>query len=61
MNSTFYQRLFPATRLSPEKRAVADFLTTARGCRKATSVGGVLTGRGADFITAYQGVVLPHA
>ena len=50
MNSEFYQRLFPATRLSPEKRAVADFLTTARGCRKATSVGGVLTGRGADFI-----------
>ncbi|HWY71983.1 MAG TPA: phage terminase large subunit [Terriglobales bacterium] len=50
MNSEFYQRLFPATRLSPEKRAVGDFLTTARGCRKATSVGGVLTGRGADFI-----------
>jgi len=50
MNSEFYQRLFPATRLSSEKRAVADFLTTARGCRKATSVGGVLTGRGADFV-----------
>ncbi len=50
INSKFYQRLFPATRLSSEKRAVADFLTTARGCRKATSVGGVLTGRGADFI-----------
>jgi len=50
INSQFYRRLFPATRLSSEKRAVADFLTTARGCRKATSVGGVLTGRGADFI-----------
>ncbi|HEU5231639.1 MAG TPA: phage terminase large subunit [Terriglobales bacterium] len=50
INSPFYQRIFPATRLSSEKRAVADFLTTARGCRKATSVGGVLTGRGADFI-----------
>jgi hypothetical protein len=49
MNSSFYREIFP-TRLSPEKRAVADFLTTARGCRKATSVGGVLTGRGADFI-----------
>src|SRR3954471_6354519 len=49
MNSSFYQQIF-ATRLSPEKRAVADFLTTARGCRKATSIGGVLTGRGADFI-----------
>lgn len=49
MGSGFYREIFP-TRLSPEKRAVADFLTTARGCRKATSVGGVLTGRGADFI-----------
>jgi predicted phage terminase large subunit-like protein len=49
MSSGFYREIFP-TRLSPEKRAVADFLTTARGCRKATSVGGVLTGRGADFI-----------
>ena len=50
INSPFYKQTFPATRLSSEKRAVADFLTTARGCRKATSVGGVLTGRGADFI-----------
>jgi hypothetical protein len=49
MSSGFYREIFP-TRLSQEKRAVADFLTTARGCRKATSVGGVLTGRGADFI-----------
>ncbi|MFL6438817.1 MAG: phage terminase large subunit, partial [Terriglobales bacterium] len=49
INSGFYRDIFP-TRLSPEKRAVADFLTTARGCRKATSIGGVLTGRGADFI-----------
>ena len=50
MASGFYRGLFPNSRLSPEKRAVADFLTTRRGCRKATSVGGVLTGRGADFI-----------
>src|SRR5438045_4196747 len=49
INSDFYRQIFP-TRLSPEKRSVADFLTTARGSRKATSVGGVLTGRGADFI-----------
>ncbi|HET9743447.1 MAG TPA: phage terminase large subunit [Terriglobales bacterium] len=49
MNSSFYRQIFP-TRLSSEKRAISDFLTTARGCRKATSVGGVLTGRGADFI-----------
>lgn len=50
INSSLYRRIFPATCLSSEKRAIADFLTTARGCRKATSVGGVLTGRGADFI-----------
>jgi hypothetical protein len=50
MSSKFYRKQFPNSRLSPEKRDIADFLTTRRGCRKATSVGGVLTGRGADFI-----------
>lgn len=49
MTSGFYQRLFP-TRLSPEKLAVNDFLTTKQGFRMSTSVGGVLTGRGADLI-----------
>ena len=44
-----YQRLFP-TRLSPRHQAVPEFETTAQGCRIATSVGGVLTGRGADII-----------
>jgi len=29
---------------------VPEFETTAQGCRIATSVGGVLTGRGADII-----------
>ena len=50
MTSAFYRRLFPRTRLSPDKQAVHDFLTTEHGGRMATSVGGVLTGRGADFI-----------
>jgi predicted phage terminase large subunit-like protein len=49
MTSDWYQRLFP-TRLSPQRQAVAEFETTAQGCRLATSVGGVLTGRGADII-----------
>ncbi|CAM3762498.1 phage terminase large subunit [Polynucleobacter brandtiae] len=49
MQSTFYQTLF-ATRLDPRKMAVNDFMTTKGGGRMATSVGGVLTGRGADFI-----------
>jgi predicted phage terminase large subunit-like protein len=50
MASMFYRRLFPNTVLSPEKQAVNDFMTTRQGFRMATSVGGVLTGRGADFI-----------
>jgi predicted phage terminase large subunit-like protein len=45
----WYQRLFP-TRLSPRHQAVPEFETTAQRSRVATSVGGVLTGRGADLI-----------
>ncbi|HJU18898.1 MAG TPA: phage terminase large subunit [Stellaceae bacterium] len=47
--SEWYRRIFP-TRLSPQRQAVPEFDTTAQGCRLATSVGGVLTGRGADLI-----------
>ena len=49
MMCDWYQRAFPA-RLSPQRQAVPEFETTAQGCRLATSVGGVLTGRGADLI-----------
>lgn len=49
MMSPFYKKVFP-TRLSPDKQAVDDFMTTDKGFRMGTSVGGVLTGRGADFI-----------
>ena len=49
MSSAFYQSLFP-TRLSPQKQAVNEFRTTKQGFRMATSVGGVLTGRGGNFI-----------
>jgi predicted phage terminase large subunit-like protein len=48
MNASWYKALFP-TRLS-ERKAVNDFTTTKQGTRMATSVGGVLTGRGADII-----------
>jgi hypothetical protein len=47
MDADWYRALFP-TRLSGRK-AVNDF-TTAGGTRMATSVGGVLSGRGADVI-----------
>ena len=49
MASEWYRGLFP-TRLSPQKQSVQEFLTTQNGFRLATSVGGVLTGRGADYI-----------
>jgi predicted phage terminase large subunit-like protein len=48
--SAWYQALFPCTRLSSERQAVQEFMTTQQGFRLSTSVGGVLTGRGADFI-----------
>jgi predicted phage terminase large subunit-like protein len=48
MQSAWYRALFP-TRLW-ERQAVHDFTTMDLGTRMATSVGGVLTGRGADLI-----------
>lgn len=50
MTSDFYRGLFPGTVLSEAKKTVNDFATTRQGFRMATSVGGVLTGRGADII-----------
>lgn len=49
MSSDWYHRIF-ATRLAAQRSAAADFETTARGGRMATSVGGVLTGRGGDIV-----------
>ncbi len=49
MMSPFYQALF-GTRLSADRNAVAEFETTQGGYRLSTSVGGVVTGRGADVI-----------
>ncbi|HTX48228.1 MAG TPA: phage terminase large subunit [Caulobacteraceae bacterium] len=50
MQQPWYQRMFPGTALSPTRTAVHAFETTAGGGRIATSVGGVLTGMGADII-----------
>jgi predicted phage terminase large subunit-like protein len=47
--SQFYRDIF-ATRISRLKQAVSEFTTTKGGFRLATSVGGVLTGRGADYV-----------
>ena len=50
MESDWYRRVFPRTRISANKAAESEFETTAGGYRLATSVGGTLTGRGAGFL-----------
>jgi predicted phage terminase large subunit-like protein len=50
ITADWYRDLFPGMRLLADRQPVHDFTTTQRGFRLATSVGGLLTGRGADFI-----------
>jgi len=50
MESPYYKRVFPRTRLNPKKSTEGEFETTRRGFRLASSVGGVLTGRGGDVL-----------
>jgi predicted phage terminase large subunit-like protein len=50
ITSAWYQALFPHTRLSPQRQGLQEFVTTKQGFRLSTSVGGVLTGRGAGII-----------
>jgi predicted phage terminase large subunit-like protein len=50
MRSGRYRRLFPRTRISPAKDSELEAMTSARGFRLATSVGGTLTGRGGNLI-----------
>jgi predicted phage terminase large subunit-like protein len=48
IDAPWYRELFPAMR--PAKDSGTELVTTAGGSRYATSVGGTLTGRGADLI-----------
>src|SRR5882757_6956789 len=50
MTSDWYRCVFPKTKVSREKDTQYETMTTARGYRYATSLGGTLTGRGADLI-----------
>lgn len=50
MMSAWYKRLFPGTRFVSKRPPLADMVTTAGGRRFATSVGGTLTGFGADYM-----------
>jgi predicted phage terminase large subunit-like protein len=49
MHLSKYRGLFP-TRISPSKDTELEIMTTARGGRLATSVGGTLTGRGGNIV-----------
>lgn len=50
MQSDWYRRLFPGTRLSSSRPAASDFRTTKAGGVLAVSTGGPITGRGANLI-----------
>ena len=50
IKSDWYRGIFPRTRISPDKDTETEMLTTMRGGRLATSVGGTLTGRGGNII-----------
>ena len=50
MESDWYRACFPGTRTHPDKNSQTEFMTTTRGQRLATSVGGSLTGRGGNLI-----------
>jgi len=50
METDWFRQIFPGTRLHSDKNSVGEFMTTRRGGRLSTSVGGTLTGRGGNII-----------
>ncbi len=50
LTSNWYMALFPETRIDPKKETEQEVRFGKRGSRFATSVGGTLTGRGADIV-----------
>jgi len=50
ITSSYYQNLFPNTRLAKDQNEKYKFMTNKRGFRLATSPGGSLTGEGGDII-----------
>lgn len=50
MESAIYKKAFPNTKLSADQNEKGMFMTTQRGFRKATSVGGQVLGDGGDFL-----------
>ena len=50
MQSDFYARIFPETKIRPDAAPVMDFKTTAGGGRLAAGMTTSVTGRGADLL-----------
>lgn len=50
MESPWYQRVFPATRINRRKNAETELTTTCHGFRLVGSIGGSVTGRGGKII-----------
>lgn len=50
MQDPFYRACFPAMQFDPKKNAVAEFHTTQKGFRLATSMQGTMTGKGGDIV-----------
>ncbi|CAB4214482.1 Terminase RNaseH-like domain containing protein [uncultured Caudovirales phage] len=50
MESPWYKKCFPDTVLARDQNEKRKFQTTQRGHRKATSVGGSVTGEGGDYL-----------
>ena len=50
MESDWYKALFPGTQIDPQKNTEDYFKTTKNGSRFGTTIGGQVTGLGADFI-----------
>ena len=50
LETPWYKRAFPGTRLALNRRELMDFETTQGGGRYSTTVGGTLTGRGGNWL-----------
>ncbi len=64
MESPFYQNAFPDTRIGKGKNTSTHFSTTKGGSRYATSLGGSVTGMGADILIVddlMKASILPSA
>lgn len=50
MNSKWYKKIFPDTKFTKDQNEKEKFITSERGYRIATSVGGSITGEGGNFL-----------